>query len=223
MADSALQDLLALLGYGSLQAFDRLAADARLAPDLRRRAMLAEMAAAEIASLGRLLGRLEALTGDPYAAMEPFAAPLSAYHEQTEPKDWLEALTKAYVGEGIADDFYEEIAAFLDGDDRVLILDVLHSDRYAQFAAGEIRAAIDADPAVAGRLSMWARRLVGEAMSQAVRVAGERPALAALVATRAAADSGGNGDIDSGHGVAAMFRRINAAHTARMSSVGLNL
>lgn len=226
MVDTALQDLLALLGYGSLQAFDRLAADARLAPDLRRRAMLAEMAAAEIASLQRLLERLGSLTDDPYAAMAPFAGALDSYHEQTEPKDWLEALTKAYVGDGIADDFYGEIAEFLGEADRALILDVLHSDRYAGFAAEEIRAAIGADPAVANRLSMWARRLVGEAMSQAVRVAEERPALAALVATQApstAPTGRRDGDPDSGAGVAAMFKRITAAHTARMAAAGLNL
>jgi len=212
---------LALLGYGSLQAFDRLAADARLAPDLRRRGMLAEMAAAEIASLQRLLERLGSLTPDPYAAMAPIAGALDSYHEQTEPKDWLEALTKAYVGDGIADDFYGEVAEFLGESDRELILDVLHSDRYADFAAEEIRTAIAADPAVANRLSMWARRLVGEAMSQAVRVAEDRPALAALVATQARTVP--DGDPDSGAGVAAMFKRITAAHTARMAAVGLNL
>src|SRR5215813_8196485 len=185
--------------------------------------MLAEMAAAEIASLQRLLERLGSVTPDPYAAMAAFAGALDSYHEQTEPKDWLEALTKAYVGDGIADDFYGEIAEFLGDEDRALILDVLHSDRYAAFAAEEIRAAIAADPAVANRLSMWARRLVGEAMSQAVRVAEERPALAVLVATQAPATARKDGDLDSGAGVAAMFKRIMAAHTARMATAGLNL
>ena len=58
---------------------------------------------------------------------------------------------------------------------------MLHDSRYDEFAAEEIRAAIAADPKVANRLSMWARRLVGEALSQAQRVAGERAALTALI------------------------------------------
>jgi tRNA-(MS[2]IO[6]A)-hydroxylase (MiaE)-like len=207
---TGLHDLLALLAYGQLQAFDRMAADARLAPDLRRRAALSEMAAAELVSYRRLFARLTEAAGGSdaaYASLVPFADALDAYHEQTEPKDWLEALTKAYVGNAIADDFYEEVARSLAGPDQDLIIDVLHDDAYGRFAAGEIRAAIEADPQVANRLSMWARRLVGEAMSQAVRVAEDRPALVALVGPDDPAD---------------LFRRITAAHTARMSAVGLN-
>jgi hypothetical protein len=206
-----LADLLALLAYGQLQAFDRMSNDARLAPDLRRRAALSEMAAAEIGTYRRLIRRLGQLGQDPYQAMEPFVAALETYHDETEPKEWLEALVKAYVGDGLADDFYGEVAALLDGDDRDLIMDVLHEGRYATFAADEIRTAIQADPKLANPLSMWARRLVGEGMSQALRVSADRPALVALIAERGGED-----------GISELLKRITAAHTARMSAVGLN-
>jgi len=209
---TALVDLLALLAYGELQAFDQMATDARLAPNLHRRAVLSEMAAAEIVNYRRLAGRLTELGVDVEAAMRPFVPPLEHYHDQTEPKDWLEALAKAYVGDGIADDFYREAALCLDFPDRELVLDVLHDSRYADFAAQEIRDAIAADPKVANRLSMWARRLVGEGLSQAQRVAVERPALTVLIAGRAA-------DQD---GIGALFKRLTTAHTARMAAVGLN-
>ena len=87
---------------------------------------------------------------------------------------------------------------------------VRDDDRHADFAAEEIRAAIAADPKVANRLSMWGRRLVGEGISQAVRVAAERPALAALIAS--------NPDSD----VQTLLTRLTSAHTERMASVGLN-
>ncbi len=209
---AALVDLLALLAYGELQAFDQMAADARLAPDLRRRAVLSEMAAVEIVNFRRLDARLEALGVDAEAAMRPFEPALRDYHDQTEPKDWLEALTKAYVGDGIADDFYREAALCLDSPDRELILDVLHDSRYADFAAQEIRDAIATDPKLANRLSMWARRLVGEGLSQAQRVAVERPALTALIV----------GAAEEQDGIAALFRRLTSAHTTRMAVVGLN-
>jgi hypothetical protein len=205
-------DLLALLAYGELQAFDRMADDARLAPDLRRRAVLSEMAAAEIVNYRRLEQRLTELGVDPEAAMRPYAPALDEYHDQTQPKDWLEALTKAYVGDGIADDFYREMAEFLDGPDRELVLDVLHDSRYSDFACEEIRNAIAADPKLANRLSMWARRLVGEGLSQALRVAAEHPALATLLIN----------DSDEESDIPGLFRRLTAAHTARMATVGLN-
>ncbi len=211
-ADAAVVDLLGMLAYGELLAFDRMAADARLAPDLRRRAALSEMAAVEITNYRRLADRLTALGVDPEAAMAPFVGPLDGYHDSTEPKDWLEALTKAYVGDGIADDFFREVAAFLARPDRELVLDVLHDSRHDDFAAAEIRAAIGADPKVCDRLSMWARRLVGEGLSQAQRVAGERAPLAALII-------GGVGDQA---GVQGLFKRLTAAHTTRMATLGLN-
>jgi len=205
-------DLLGLLAYAELVAFDQMAADARLAPDLHRRAVLSEMAAREIDNYCRLAERLRELGVEAEDAMRPYVGALRDYHEQTAPKDWLEALTKAYVGDGVADDFYREIAAYLEPQDRDLVLDVLHDSRHADFAAEELRRAIAADPKVANRLSMWARRLVGEALSQAQRVAGERVALAGLIAA-------GGGDLSD---VQALFKRLTTAHTERMTVVGLN-
>jgi hypothetical protein len=205
-------ELLGLLAYAELVAFDQMAADARLAPDLRRRAVLSEMAAREIDNYCRLAARLAELGVEAEDAMRPYVGALRDYHEQTEPKDWLEALAKAYVGEGVADDFYREVAAYLDAPDRDLVLDVLHDSRHADFAAEELRAAITADPKIANRLSMWARRLVGEALSQAQRVAAERVELAGVIASS-------GGDLAELQG---LFKRLTQAHTARMAAVGLN-
>lgn len=209
---NAVVDLLGLVAYGELLAFDRMAADARLAPDLRRRAVLGEMAAVEIANYRRLAERLVDLGADPERAMAPYVSALQAYHDKTEPRDWLEALTKAYVGDGIADDFFREIAGFLGAPDRELVLRVLHDSQYAEFAAAEIRSAIATDPKMANRLSMWARRLVGEGLSQAQRVAGERATLTMLIMD-------GLGDQS---GVHTLLKRLTSAHTVRMSAVGLN-
>jgi hypothetical protein len=209
---AAVIELLGVVAYAELLAFDRMAADARLAPDLRRRAILSEMAAVEIVNYRRLAGRLTELGADPDDAMTPYVAALQEYHELTEPKDWLEALAKAYVWDGIADDFFREVAAFLAAPDRDLVLEVLHESRYDDFAATEIRAAIAADPKVANRLSMWARRLVGEGLTQAQRMAGERIALTMLIIE-------GTGDQA---GVQALLKRLTAAHTTRMAAVGLN-
>lgn len=176
---------------------------------------MSEMAATEIGNYSRLADRLTTLGVDPDAAMGPFVTPLRAYHGHTQPSDWFEGLAKAHIGDSIADDFTRAVATLVDPPDRELILDVLHESRHAEYAAMELRAAISNDPRLASRLSIWARRLVGEGLSQAMRVAADRPALAALLAVAP-------GATESDGGVPGLFRRLTAAHTARMTAVGLN-
>src|SRR5262245_29462160 len=127
-------DLLGLLAYAELSAFLRLAEDAaRLAPTLTDRAALSEVAANEYRHFRLLRDRLESLGADSEAAMEPFVAALDGWHEQTRPSDWHEALVKAYVGTGIADDFYREMARAADPSVAELVDEVLTDQARAEF------------------------------------------------------------------------------------------
>ena len=210
--DDATIDLLGVLAYGELTAFERLASDARLAPTIADKAALGTMAAAEFDHYQRLHDHLVELGADPEKAMAPFIEPLDEFHDTTEPNDWFEGLIKAYVGDGLATDFYREVAAFVpDESTRALVLDVLADTGQAEFAVNRVREAISADPALAGRLALWARRLVGEALIQAQKVAVQREALIELLV-------GGSGDLA---GVARLLTRLTDNHTARMQALGL--
>ncbi|MCC5035396.1 ferritin-like domain-containing protein [Streptomyces sp. WAC 00631] len=211
---AAVVDLLGALAYGELAAFERLAEDAKMAPTLEDKAELAKMASAEFHHFERLRDRLSAIDAEPKTAMEPFAAALDGFHRQTAPSDWLEGLVKAYVGDSIASDFYREVAARLDSDTRDLMLQVLDDTGHASFAVERVRAAIEAEPRVGGRLALWARRLMGEALSQAQRVVAERDALSTMLV-------GGLADGFDLAEVGRMFSRITEAHTKRMAALGL--
>lgn len=211
---AAVVDLLGALAYGELAAFERLAEDAKLAPSLGDKAQLAAMASAEFQHFERLRRRLAEIDVEPTAAMEPFAAPLDEFHRLTAPSDWLEGLIKAYVGDSIASDFYREVAARLDGDTRALVLAVLDDTGHSGFAVEKVRAAIEADPRVGGRLALWARRLMGEALAQAQRVVADRDALSTMLV-------GGVADGFDLAEVGRMFSRITEAHTKRMAALGL--
>lgn len=211
----AVVDLLGGLAYSELSAFERLTEDASSAPTLQDKVALAAMAAAEFGHFERLRDRLTELGADPFTAMEPFHAPDDAFHAHTAPSDWLESLIKAYVGDGLAADFYREIAAYLDADTRDLILLALDDSGQSQFAVDRVRQAIAENPRIAGRLALWARRLMGEVLSQAQRVAAERDALSALLV--GGVDRPGM-DLAA---IARMFARLTETHTARMAALGL--
>jgi hypothetical protein len=211
-AGDGVLDLLGLLSYASLTAFFRLADDAALALSLADKAALAEMAAAEFGHFELLRGRIVEMGADPTAAMAPFTPAIDAFHARTAPSDWLESLIKAYVGDGIAADFYRTVAQVLDPATRNLVLTVLADTGHADFAVARVREAIAADPRVAGRLALWARRLVGEALGQAQRIAAEREPLARLVVGGAPSQLG-----DIGR----MFAALTDAHAARMAALGL--
>jgi hypothetical protein len=210
----AVVDLLGALAYGELAAFERLAEDAKLAPTLSDKAALARMASAEFQHFEQLRTRLGEIGADATAAMEPFVAALDGFHRQTAPSDWLEGLVKAYVGDSIASDFYREVAARLDTDTRALVLAVLDDTGHAGFAIEKVRAAIEAEPRVGGRLALWARRLMGEALSQSQRVVADRDALSTMLV-------GGVADGFDLAEVGRMFSRITEAHTKRMAALGL--
>lgn len=205
-------ELLGLLAYASLVAFFRLADDAALATSLPDKADLAAMAVAEFGHFDLLRRRIAELGADPQRAMEPFVEPIDAFHARTAPSTWLESLVKAYVGDGFAADFYRVIAQLLDPPTRSLVLTVLADSGHAQFAITRVREAIAADPAMAGRLALWARRLVGEALSQAQRVAADRESLARLL--------GGGTPAQLGE-IGRMFATLTDAHAQRMAALGL--
>jgi hypothetical protein len=123
---------------------------------------------------------------------------------------------------------------------------VLADTGHAEFVIARVRAAIAADPQLGGRLALWARRLVGEALAQAYRVVADRRSLAALLAGAAAVQAStgqaSTGQTSTGQAstdesgparpgaepppaqlgdIGRMLARITDAHAQRMASLGL--
>ena len=209
---AAITDLLGVLAYGELTAFTRMAADSDLAPTLRLKADLAGLAAVEYRQFTHLIDRMREMGLEPEAAMQPFVATFEAFHERTAPRTWLESLLKAYVGDGIAKDFYREMAALVDPGTESVMNQALEDEGASVFIVDVIRDGIRKDPSEAGRLALWGRRLLGEALSHGQEGAAQRPAMSALLI-------GADADLVE---LGEIFTRLTEKHQERMAAVGLS-
>ncbi len=208
---AAVVDLLGVLAYGELTAFIRMAVDSDVAPTLSLKSSMAGLANTEYVQYSQLVDHMRGHGIDPETAMAPFVVPFASYHERTRPKGWIEGLVKAYVGDGIAKDFYREMSLFVDDDTRSVMERALDDAGQADFVVGVVRNAVKTDRTAGGRLALWGRRLLGEALSQAQAVAVERDALSALLVGRG---------VDLGE-VGQMFTRLTDNHQKRMGRLGL--
>ncbi|MFQ6327045.1 MULTISPECIES: ferritin-like fold-containing protein [unclassified Nocardia] len=208
---SGVTELFAVLAYGEISAFYRLAEEAKLSPTLRGKVAVAKMAAAEMRHFETLESALAERGLDIFDAMAPYVRALDAYHDSTDPSTWLESMVKFYVGDGIAADFYTEIAGALTPEVAAVVRDVLAETSHSEFVVEEVRRAVATSRSERDRLTLWGRRLLGEAITQAQYVMAQRDELTELVLTA-------TGDLN---GIAALFERMQASHAERMAVLGI--
>ena len=207
----AVIDLLGAVAYGQLVSFERITADAVIAPTLADKAALAGIASAKYDHYKKVASRLTELGADPIFAMQPFVEAINQLHENLAPRDWLEGLLDVYVGDGIVSDLYRELATQMAPDVVDLIEEVLGDVGHDDFAITRIQAAIADDEKVAGRLALWGRRLMGEMISQATLVSAARPELHTLFLEAAR-------DADNMSG---LINRLTVGHARRMDLLKL--
>ncbi len=204
-------ELFALLAYGEVAAFYRLADEARMAPNLAGRINMASMAAAEMRHYELLRDALAERGVDVVVAMTRYASALENYHRLTLPSTWLEALVKTYIGDALAADFYLEIADALPDEVAEVVRAVLSETGHSQFVVDEVKAAVTASDRQRHRLALWSRRLLGEAITQAQYVLADHDELVDLV-------------MSSGEGLGELtefFDRLQRTHSSRMRELGL--
>ncbi|MGZ8176648.1 ferritin-like fold-containing protein [Williamsia sp. SKLECPSW1] len=203
--------LFGVLLAGEIAAFYRLVSEAEMAPDLRGRVAMAQMAGAEMVHFEILADELVRRGCDVDETVAHYAPVLDRYHGSTTPNTWLESMVKAYIGDGLAADFYLEVAHTLPRDAEIIVQKVMAETGHSAFARDQVRAAVAADPAMTSPLRLWGRRLLGEAITQAQHVLASEEALTDVLFSESA---------DLGR-VSAFFGSIQDRHAARMNDLDL--
>jgi len=207
-----LMDLLGVMAYGELSAFERLSSDARYSPTLHDRAVLGRLAVIEFEHYELVSAKIDAIGQDVEAAMLPFQPSVDHFHERTRPADWYESLMKAYVIDTVSADFYRAISRYVDAGTRALVERVQADGGATEVLRERLKTALADDPRLASRLALWARRLLGEALTQAQRVSFEHSFVGGLIG----ADEDRSKEL-----VRELMDELATNHSRRMTQLGL--
>ncbi len=210
----AAQELIGVSAYTNFTTFTRVAAAAELTPQVPLKLALARAAVTEYERYG-VLDRAAAAYGlSIEELMAPFVPVIDEFHVRTRAADWIEGTLKAYLGDGLITDLHRMLADRIEGLEPqigALIVATLPDHQEEQVFLEALGQALAASPGQAGRLALYARKLLGEAMTRARAALRRAQALADLTG----ADPGPLGE------PTVVLARLAKAHQDRMGVLGL--
>jgi hypothetical protein len=156
----------------------------------------------------------------PGQLMGPFDGSLDSFLLRTQPENWWEGLLRPLVMHGVSRDMIRLLARGLPPAQARLVTSVFADDD-DDYKVGVqlIRDAVSSDPRLGARLSLWGRRVVGEAFGIAMDILKKWPELGLLLIK--ATDDSAPGQLNLKAAMAAGITELSAAHKARMESMGL--
>jgi hypothetical protein len=158
---------LALLAYGELTDFERMATNATTAADLDDKIILARLASQSFANYEQLSQHIDQMGQDVVELCRHFEPTFSTLAERTRPRDWYESLMKGFVFDGIMSDFYRTAVNELAEPGYSLAIAILDDTRASEYARNRLISEVAEDTQLASRLALWGRKLVAETLGRA--------------------------------------------------------
>src|SRR5699024_8244875 len=155
---------LALLAFGELTGFERMATNATTAADLDDKVILARLASQSFANFEQLSQHIDQMGQDVIELCQHFEPTFSTLAERTRPRDWYESLMKGFVFDGIMNDFYRTAVDELVEPGYSLAIAILDDTRASDYARNRLTAEVAEDTQLASRLALWGRKLVAETL-----------------------------------------------------------
>jgi tRNA-(MS[2]IO[6]A)-hydroxylase (MiaE)-like len=161
-------EVLAALAYGEELGARRAAESVALAPDQRSRREQEHIAQLEHRNWLLMQARVRELGAEPMIALvKPY---FDAFFAHTEPKDWIEAQTFHYVGDALVSDFADVLTPLADPVSREVVQRALGDRQDMEtFALDELTRALEQDASRGPEIADYARRVIGEALTQTAR------------------------------------------------------
>ncbi|WP_299296482.1 ferritin-like fold-containing protein [uncultured Mobiluncus sp.] len=156
--------MLGLVAFTRITAYARLARDVSQTTDFADQLALARMGVSFVTAIDDLEAFANRRGLDLADLTQPYVGFFDDMELRTRPRDWWERMVKSYIFVGILADM-EDLAAQFVGADMIEILGVSGSAGLTQWVRARLRDGIAADPTVESRLSMWGRRVAGEAVA----------------------------------------------------------
>lgn len=174
--------LAGLATAAQLSSFADLAAGATLATEPAARVAISRLAAGQFTSVERGVAAITDAGGALDGPVAQVRDIFDAFHRHTRAGSIPELLVKAWLCAGMATDVLALLGERLGPGEVAMMEELLSSQRQVSwFAEQHLGGWIETDQEMAGRLSLFGRRVVGEASAQAQRlVALQAPLMAAI-------------------------------------------
>lgn len=158
---------LALLAFGELTSFERMATNATTATLMDDKVTLARLASSAFDNFEVLSQHITSLGQDAVRLCQHYEPTFTVLAERTRPRDWHESLMKGFVFDGIMNDFYRTAVDELSEPGYSLATTILDDTRASDYVRNRLIEDIDGDPQLASRLALWGRKLVAETLGRA--------------------------------------------------------
>jgi hypothetical protein len=147
--------------------FEQLSHAAANAPQVADKDALARTAGLMLDRYRALVDRIDQHKLDRTATVQPHLASVSEFERRVMGSDWHEQVASAHVTIGFLTDFWVNLAAGLERDDREAVERALTADEVEHTLHEIVARSIAANPRLSSRLALWCRRLVGDTLLQA--------------------------------------------------------
>jgi hypothetical protein len=202
--------VLAFVAAAKQSAFLDHARGAAGADQVGIRVTFADAAAAEQNRCALARHRLKDLGVDPLTAMTPIIRILGRFDGAHAATSWWEWLLSTYLSHGLALDFQTMLSEVLHPSFRPAFDGLISECPASAYERALLGEQVSKDTAVADRLSLWGRRVAGDAIGLATQAVSELSDIEALAASAWPGDP-----------VRHIHSHLSLTHSRRMAGLGL--